>query len=67
MVRICPFISINQSANQTCPAEDCALWNSAARNCAFAVIAEEMRSISAGIDLITDNLMDIGKENYQRY
>ena len=39
MRKICPLISINQPANQTCPAEDCAWWTS--RNCcALLMLAE---------------------------
>lgn len=63
MVRICPFISINQPANRACTSEDCSLFVKTDQlgKCAVAVIAEEMRSSSAGIDLIADNLEEIVK------
>lgn len=57
--KICPILGSGPvEINSNCKMEHCALWVKAGAEgrCAIAVIAEEMRSASAGVDRIADNL-----------
>lgn len=51
MRKICPLISIDQPANQTCPADDCAWWTSR-KCCALLMLAEVADSIADHVDEI---------------
>lgn len=56
--KICPFMGPERS----CQYMDCTLWVKTENGgrCAVAVIAEEMRQTSAGLDMVSDNLTEIG-------
>ena len=54
MRKICPFISINQPANQGCVFDGCSLWVKTGRGgqCAIAAMAEAADNISDHVDEI---------------
>ena len=55
--KVCPFISINQPANQSCECDRCALY--VHNNCAFVDIAISLAEITASMKEAASDLFDI--------